>query len=84
MTATEKLENLRKHDPSIAIRIMVEEMQFLLVAIRVMDGRVIESETYKTGDATNLPLYIDEAVHDLMHRMLAYQSKPFNLEGVIG
>jgi hypothetical protein len=111
MTAVQKLEQLRAHDPGVAIVVSrqpdpsfvwdgdgpdpVEDgfsaYDVTVQAIRVLDGRRIIGEAhlggsyYRLGEPTGeingyLPQMIDEAVHELGHAMLSYQSKPLTLE----
>lgn len=111
MTAEQKLEQLRAHDPSIAISVEREvdgtfawdgggpdpvDEGFLpydvtVTATRIMDGRVLTGEAHLCGSYYRpeepigevhgyLPQMIDEAVHELGHAMLSYQSKPLTLE----
>lgn len=83
MTAEQKLEQLRAHDPGIAVTICKDALipgAYRAWASRVMDGRLLESRIETTDNSNSLPHLIDEVVHDLMHATLAYESKPITLE----
>lgn len=84
MTALEKLEQLRAHDPGIAIQKVGTFSRWKIEAIRVLDGRVLTGESISfldiPGNETMLPYAIDTAVHELAHATLGYESKPITLE----
>lgn len=87
MTAEQKLEQLRAHDPGIAIRKVKSRNVFprwKIEAVRVLDGRVLAGESISFHDIPAnepmLPKAIDDAVHELGHAMLGYSSKPIALE----
>lgn len=91
MTAEQKLEQLRAHDPGVAIRRTYysydqeqRAYRWKIEATRVLDGRRLSGESISfldiPGNENMLPSAIDAAVHELGHAMLSYQSKPITLE----